>query len=135
MTVLAPMDAFLEEKRNIISHTVGPWDSPRNRLCGTLSAGLTPVEVAREQIPFAALAASLTVRDCLRPVSSTSPHRLARAWGFVLLRVTACIDMYDVGALVGWGLRAIGRHVDLVWFDDDDDVALRWKEWREWIFS
>ena len=75
--------------------------------------------VAREQIPFVALAASFTVRDCLRPVSGAPPHRLARAWGFVLLRVTACIGMYDVGALVGWGLRAIGRHVDLVWFDDD----------------
>ena len=93
------------------------------------------VEVAREQIPFAALAASFTVWDCLRPVSSTPPHRLTRAWGFVLLRVTACIDVYDVGALVGWGLRAIGRHVDLVWFDDDDYFALQWKEWRDWIFS
>lgn len=24
MTILAPMDAFLDEERNIISHTVGP---------------------------------------------------------------------------------------------------------------
>lgn len=39
--------------------------------------------------------------------------------------------MYDVGALVGWGLRAVRRHVELVWFVDDDDVALQWKEWRE----
>ena len=41
---------------------------------------------------------------------SASPHRLARAWGFILLRVTASIDMYDVGALVGWSLRVVGRH-------------------------
>ena len=90
-----------------------------------MSAGLTLVEVAREQIPFAALAASFAVWDCLRPVASTPPHRLARAWGFVLLRVTAGIDMYDVGALVGRGLRAVRRHFDLAWFDDDDDVALQ----------
>ena len=43
-------------------------------------------------------------------MSSASPHRLARAWGFILLRVTASIDMYDVGALVGWSLRVVGRH-------------------------
>ena len=46
MRVLAPIDAFLEEKRNIISHTVGSWDSPCNRLYGVLSAGSTLVEVA-----------------------------------------------------------------------------------------
>ena len=124
MTVLAPMDAFLEVKENIFGHTVGPRDNPRNNLCSVLSVGPALVELALEQIPFAALAASFTVRDCLRPVSSTPPHCLARAWGFVLLRVAACIDMNDVGALVGWGLRAVGRHVDFVWFVDDDDFAL-----------
>lgn len=58
----------------------------------------------------------------LRPVSSASPHRLARAWCFVLLRVTASIDMYDVGALVGWSLRVVRRHVDLFWFFYGDNA-------------
>ena len=135
MTVLAPMGAFLEEKENIIGQALGPRDSLLNDLCSVLSASPALVELALERIPFGALAASFTVWDCLRPVSSTPPHRLARAWGFVLLRVTACIDMNDVGALVGWGLRAVGRHVDFVWFVDDDDFALQWKEWREGILS
>ena len=76
--------------------------------------GSTLLEAAEEQIPFAALAASFTVWDCLRPMSSTPPHRFARAWCFVFLRVTARIDVYDVGAPVGWSLGAVGRHVDLV---------------------
>ena len=69
-------------------------------------------------------------------MSSASAHRLACAWGFVLLRMTASVDMYDVGALVGWSLRAVGRHVDFFSFDDDDDDdALQWVEWRETGFS
>ncbi len=40
--------------------------------------------------------------------------------------------MYDVGALIGRSLRAVGRHVDLFWFDDDDD-ALQWQEWSEMV--
>ena len=67
-------------------------------------------------------------------MSSASPHRLARAWGSVLLRVTASIDMYDVGALVGWYLRVVGRHIDLFCFSDDDDVLPR-EEQSEMIFS
>ncbi len=59
-------------------------------------------------------------------MSSASSHRLARAWGFVLLRVTASIDVYDVGALVGRSLRVVGRHFGLFWFSDDD--ALRREE-------
>ena len=53
-------------------------------------------------------------------MSSASPHRLARTWCFVLLRVTASIDMDNIGTLVGWCLRVVRRHVDLLWFDGDD---------------
>ena len=94
----------------------------------TLWCSVSGFEASRDgvrAIPFTTLAASFTVWDCLRPVSSTSPHRLARARGFVLLRVTASIDMDNVGAFVGWRLRVVGRHVDLFWLFDGDEALPR----------